>query len=118
MSYLWLLILNIRTAILACTAIQGSTMSQAHAWRTLRWALSAVQQRWLQHSSTACHNFQHAAPGSSPVNLKKCQGMPDIKGLAGLGGMGKPGVAIGSGCCRSTGRVSQSVKKLNLQMRW
>ncbi len=36
---------------------------------------------------------------------KKCQGRPDIGGLASLGWMGKQGVAIESGCCRSTGRV-------------
>ena len=54
-------------------------------------------------------NFQHAAPGCGPANLKKCLGRPDSggKGLAGLGGMGGLGVAIESGCCRSlsTGRV-------------
>ena len=66
-------------------------------------------------SGTACHNFQHAAPGCSPVNLKNCQGRPTSggSGPAGLGGMGGAGVAIESGCCRSTGRgstVSELVK--------
>jgi hypothetical protein len=84
MPFLWRLILNTMIAILACTlaAIQGSEMSQTHAWRTLRWpaaqqwwrALVAMQQWWRPRSSTACHNFQHAAPGCSPVNLRQIPG--------------------------------------------
>jgi hypothetical protein len=51
-SYLLLLLFNIMIAILACTAIQGSTMMpQTHAERTLRWPLPAAQQWWRQRSS-------------------------------------------------------------------
>jgi hypothetical protein len=106
-SYLCRLSLNIMIAILAFTAIQESTMSQVHAWRTFRWPLPAAQQ-WRQlHSCTACHKFSMLRRVSSQWPKNKCQGSPDIleKGLAGLGWMGKPGVATGSGCCRSTGRV-------------
>jgi hypothetical protein len=37
--------------------------------------------------------------------LNKFQGRPVVGALASLGGMGKQGVAIESGCCKCTGRV-------------
>ncbi len=70
-SFLWRLLLNIMKTIPACAPIQGSTISQIHAYHILRCPLAAAyaQQRWLPCSGTACYNFQHAAPpGCSPVN--------------------------------------------------
>jgi hypothetical protein len=63
--------------------------------------VAAAQQWWWLPIGTACHNFQHAAPGCSPVNFKKCK--IGEMGLADLGGMGKQGVPIEFAWCRSTG---------------
>ncbi len=41
--------------------------------------------------------------------LKKLHGRPVIGALTSLGWMGKQGVAIESGCCKSTGRVPLAV---------
>ncbi len=65
-------------------------------------AAAVVAAQW--HITLQFSECGTAAPGCSPVNLKKCQGRPDIGGLARLGGMGNQDVAIESGCCRSTGR--------------
>ncbi len=67
-----------------------------------------VQQLWLQRSGTGCYNFQHAAPQrrvAARWTPKKYYSRPIIGGLASLGWMGKQGVAIESGCCKSTGKV-------------
>jgi hypothetical protein len=47
MSYLWTLILDIMMSILACTAINGSALSQNHAWSSRSWQLLAAQHWWL-----------------------------------------------------------------------
>ncbi len=71
-------------------------------------AAAVVAAQWrsmLQFSACGA-----AAPGGGAglqpgEPLKKFHGRPVIGELASLGGMGKQGVAIESGCCKSTGRV-------------
>ncbi len=107
----WRLVLNTTIATLACAAIQASNMSQPHAGapdagRCLLRS-SGGGSAAAQHATIS--QFQHAALGCIPVNLKNMPfglGSSDSggTGLASLGGMGDPGhgVAIESGCCRST----------------
>jgi hypothetical protein len=108
--YLWLLLLNVMIAILRCTAIQlsNNATNPCLAHLTLATAccaavVAAAQQWWRPPMGIACHNFQHDEQGCSPVSYKKCQIGGNLKGLAGLGGMGKQDVPIESGWCRSTG---------------
>ena len=114
MSYLLRLILNIMISIIACTALQGSGMQQtmSGAPATCCAAVAAAaQQRW---AAVQRHSVQFAAcrAGLQPSEpSKNCQRRPasDVMGPAGLGGMGGAGVAIETGCCRSTGRGALSV---------
>ncbi len=85
---------NITNSCLAHLALAAACCTRAAAVVAAQW------HSMLQFSVSSA-----AAQGCSPVNLKKCQGRPDIGRLASLGWMGKQGVAIESGCCRSTDRV-------------
>jgi hypothetical protein len=65
-------------------------------------AVVAAAQRHSMHQFSAC------SAGLQPSEPKKYAEAGLIlgkKGLAGLGWMGKQGMAFESGCCRSTGRV-------------
>ena len=71
-------------------------------------AAAVVAAQWrsmLQFSACGA-----AAPGGGAglqpgEPLKKFHGRPVIGALASLGGMGMQGIAIESGCCKSTGSV-------------
>ena len=90
---------NVTNSCLAHIALSAACCVRAAAVVAAQW------RSMLQFSACGA-----AAPGGGAglqpgEPLKKFHGRPVIGALASLGGMGKQGVAIESGCCRSTGRV-------------